>query len=200
MDVDSSTETSAENPIGWNLPKIEESNSSMETTATGIKRFVNILDQLDTNVERLRREARDLQDKRDRMHMSMDLIKNNEKFSDLDEYEREELNCYIGRIATRLATIDINVKTIRDKAQEDALHQVNSLIDSVITTQDRIIARQQCQHYLNACGIDGGGPDRVTDKKFEMALLGCALDDQKTIKKRLQALMTYLNKQIIAVE
>jgi len=103
MDVDSSTETSAENPIGWNLPKIEESNSSMETTATGIKRFVNILDQLDTNVERLRREARDLQDKRDRMHMSMDLIKNNEKFSDLDEYEREELNCYIGRIGNTLS-------------------------------------------------------------------------------------------------
>lgn len=113
--------------------------------------------------------------------------------------EREELNCYMGRIATRLATIDLNVKTIRDKAQEDSLHQVNSLIDSVITTTDRITARQHCQHYLNCCS-DSGGVERVTDKKFEMALLGCALDDQKNIKKRLQALMTYLNKQIIAVE
>ncbi len=105
----------------------------------------------------------------------------------------------MGRIATRLATIDINVTTIRDKAQEDALHQVNSLIDSVITTTDRIATRQHCQHYLNCCS-DGGSGERVTDKKFEMALLGCALDDQKNIKKRLQALMTYLNKQIIAVE
>lgn len=113
--------------------------------------------------------------------------------------EREELNCYLGRIGTRLATIDLNVTTIRDPAQEDSLHQVNSLIDSVITTTDRIAARQHCQHYLNCCS-DGGSGERVTDKKFEMALLGCALDDQKNIKKRLQALMTYLNKQIIAVE
>lgn len=105
----------------------------------------------------------------------------------------------MGRIATRLSTIELNVKTIRDKAQEDSLHQVNSLIDLVIKTTDRITARQQCQHYLNCCN-DGGSGERVTDKKFEMALLGCALDDQKNIKKRLQALMTYLNKQIIAVE
>lgn len=35
------------------------------------------------------------------------------------------------------------------------------------------------------------------DKKFESALLGCTLDDQKNIKKRLQALMGYLNKQTV---
>lgn len=113
--------------------------------------------------------------------------------------EREELNCYLGRITTRLSTVDLNVKTIRDLAQEESLHQVNSLIDTVITTTDRIAARQNCQHYLNCCS-DGGNGERITDKKFEMALLGCALDDQKNIKKRLQALMTYLNKQIVAVE
>lgn len=38
MEVDSSTEPAVENPIGWNLPKIEESNSLVETTATGMKR------------------------------------------------------------------------------------------------------------------------------------------------------------------
>lgn len=105
----------------------------------------------------------------------------------------------MGRIGARLATVDLNVKTIRDTAQEDALHQVNILIDSVITTDDRITARQQCQHYLNCCN-GSSSVERVIDKKFETALLGCALDDQKTIKKRLQALMTYFNKQIIAVD
>lgn len=105
----------------------------------------------------------------------------------------------MGRVTTRLSTVNLNVTTIRDQAQEDSLHQVNSLIDSVITTSDRIAARQNCQNYLNCCS-DGGGVERVIDKKFEMALLGCALDDQKNIKKRLMALMTYLNKQIIAVE
>ncbi|XP_037052255.1 BAG family molecular chaperone regulator 2 [Bradysia coprophila] len=200
MEVDSSTDTAVENAIGWNIPKIEESNSGNVVAETGVKRFLTILDQLDTSVERLRREARDLQDKRDSLLMSMDLIRNNENFSDLNEYEREELNCYLGRISTRLATVVLNVTTIRDKAQEESLHQVNSLIDTVITTTDRIAARLHCQHYLNCCSDGGTDGERITDKKFEMALLGCALDDQKNIKKRLQALMTYLNKQIIAVE
>lgn len=43
------------------------------------------MDQLDTSVERLRREARELQDKRDSLLMSMDLIKSNENFAELDE-------------------------------------------------------------------------------------------------------------------
>lgn len=102
----------------------------------------------------------------------------------------------MSRIGTRLATVELNVTTIRDKAQEDALHQVNSLIDSVITTSDRMTARQQCQHYLDSCN-DGGGAERLIDQIFETALRGCTLDDQKNIKKRLQALQTYLNKQII---
>lgn len=80
----------------------------------------------------------------------------------------------------------------------------------MITMGDPVLSRQRCQMYLNACcsaresgslascnesGIDmDAGP---IDKKFESVLLGCTLDDQKNIKKRLQALMGYLNKQII---
>lgn len=77
----------------------------------------------------------------------------------------------------------------------------------MITIGDPVLSRQRCQQYLNACcsaaeasssyeyGVDmDAGP---VDKKFESALLGCTLDDQKNIKKRLQALMGYLNKQTI---
>lgn len=95
------------------------------------------------------------------------------------------------------------MKTVRDGAQEESLHQVNSLIDSLITFSDRVMARQRCQTFLNACSVydDANGStdlDQRVDKKFEMAVLGCTLDDQKTIKKRLLALMTYLNKQTIS--
>lgn len=46
---------------------------------------------------------------------------------------------------------------------------------------------------MNACSehiVDG-----ITDKNFETALLGCTLDDQKRIKKRLQGLLNYVDKQ-----
>lgn len=103
-----------------------------------------------------------------------------------------------------MATIDISVKTVRDSAQEDALHQVNSLIDTLLTISDRISARQRCQTFLNACSIheqvNALELEPVIDKKFETAVLGCTLDDQKTIKKRLQALMSYLIKQTVSTE
>lgn len=111
----------------------------------------------------------------------------------------EEVNCYAQRINNRLATVEVSVRTVRDTDQEDALHQVNVLIDSLITVDDRGQARHRCQMFLNACEIDLGAMDagQVVDKKFENAILGCSLDDQKVIKKRLRALMSYLNKQTI---
>lgn len=117
--------------------------------------------------------------------------------------ELEEVTCYSHRINSRLATIDLCVKTVRDAAQEEALHQVNSLIDSLITSTDRILARQRCQTFLNGCSFsenmaNAQEQNQAVDKKFEMVLLGCTLDDQKVIKKRLQALMTYLNKQTVS--
>lgn len=95
------------------------------------------------------------------------------------------------------------MKTVRDGAQEDALHQVNSLIDSLLTVSDRTLARQRCQTFLNACSVhedpaNTSEPQQIVDKKFETAVLGCTLDDQKIVKKRLQALMTYLNKQTVS--
>lgn len=117
----------------------------------------------------------------------------------------DEVLCYAQRINNRLATIEISVKTVRDAAQEDALHQVNSLIDSLLTVRDRVVARQRCQTFLNACSVHEDPAsavelEPVVDKKFEAAVLGCTLDDQKTIKKRLQALMSYLNKQTVTTE
>lgn len=113
------------------------------------------------------------------------------------------MHCYAQRINNRLSTVDICVKTVRDGAQEDALHQVNSLIDTLITITDRVQARHRCQTFLNACSfydIDNAPAElgQTVDKKFECAVLGCTLDDQKVIKKRLQALMNYMNKQTVS--
>ncbi|XP_065360467.1 BAG family molecular chaperone regulator 2 isoform X2 [Calliphora vicina] len=175
-----------------------------------IERFVTVLDQLDARVEKFRKDALGLQEKRDFLLMSIDLIKSNDLMQNLSESEREEISCYIQRVNSRLSTVELNVRTVRDQSQEDSLSQINVLIDMMITMGDPVLSRQRCQMYLNACcsaresgglpscsesGLDlDAGP---IDKKFESVLLGCTLDDQKNIKKRLQALMGYLNKQII---
>lgn len=115
---------------------------------------------------------------------------------------------YIQRVNSRLGTVELNVRTVRDKSQEDSLSQINALIDTMIKMGDPVIGRQRCQLYLNACCSSTMDPSSQLgtvleadvgpiDKKFESALLGCTLDDQKNIKKRLQALMGYLNKQTV---
>ncbi|XP_040165020.1 BAG family molecular chaperone regulator 2 isoform X1 [Anopheles arabiensis] len=184
-------------------PRVDEAGSSW-LNKPPMERFIDILDQLDTKVESLRKEAMVLRDKKDFLAMSVDLLKNNEYLSGLNENEREEIDCYVQRISSRLGTVELNVCTVRDQAQEDSLHHVNSLIDLIIASADPVISRQKCQQYLNACSTTDTSvytdvdPHTVcTDKKFESVLLGCTLDDQKTIKKRLQALLVYLTQQTI---
>ncbi|XP_058461162.1 BAG family molecular chaperone regulator 2 isoform X2 [Malaya genurostris] len=173
------------------------------TTMTSTYRFIGILDQLDSKVEQLRKDAVLLQEKKDFLAMSVDLLKNNEYLTGLNENEREELSCYVQRISGRLSTVELSVCTVRDRAQEDSLHHVNSLIDALISSSDPVISRMRCQQFLNACSTTDTttysdlDPSMCSDKKFESVLLGCTLDDQKTIKKRLQALLAYLNQQTV---
>ncbi|XP_035791334.1 BAG family molecular chaperone regulator 2-like isoform X2 [Anopheles albimanus] len=179
-------------------------NEFGSSAVTSTSRFVDILDQLDSKVESLRKDAIVLRDKKDFLAMSVDLLKNNEYLTGLNENEREEINCYVQRISNRLGTVELNVCTVRDPSQEDSLHSVNSLIDMLISSADPVVSRQKCQQFLNACSTTDTSvyseldPSTIcTDKKFESALLGCTLDDQKTIKKRLQALLGYLTQQTI---
>lgn len=49
------------------------------------RRFVTILDSLDARVEKLRKDALNLQEKKDYLLMSMDLIKSNEMMQNMSE-------------------------------------------------------------------------------------------------------------------
>ncbi|XP_053688588.1 BAG family molecular chaperone regulator 2 isoform X2 [Sabethes cyaneus] len=173
------------------------------TSMTSTFRFISILDQLDSKVEKLRKDALMLQEKKDFLAMSVDVLKNNEYLTGLNENEREEISCYVQRISGRLSTVELSVCTVRDRAQEDSLHHINSLIDALISSSDPVVSRMRCQQFLNACSTADTSTysdlDQAlcSDKKFESVLLGCTLDDQKTIKKRLQALLAYLTQQTI---
>lgn len=105
----------------------------------------------------------------------------------------------IDRITDRCLTVDVKVHTQRDPAQEEALYQVNHLIDALVISAkfDPDGTKSKCITYMNACSSQGFG---VTDKKFESALLGCTLDDQKRVKKRLQGLLNYFDKLLLTSE
>lgn len=45
---------------------------------------------------------------------------------------------------------------------------------------------------MNACSSQG--MEGISDRVFENAILGCTMDDQKRVKKRLQGLLEYIDK------
>lgn len=55
-----------------------------------VNRFIKLVDELDNRVEKLRKDAITLQEKKDYLSMSMDLLKNNDLLSNLEECKRKE--------------------------------------------------------------------------------------------------------------
>lgn len=96
-------------------------------------------------------------------------------------------------------TVDVKIHTQRDQEQEESLYQVNHLIDTLVVSAkiDPDGTKSKCISYMSACSSHGMD---FTDKNFESVLLGCTLDDQKRVKKRLQGLLNYFDKLMLSSE
>jgi BCL2-associated athanogene 2 len=195
MEIDPSPGTSSGELMALTysgLPKIDENNTIDSKTPK--ERILEILDQLESHVEKLRREASQLEEDRDNLLSSLDSVRNADMIIELADNDRDDVNRYAERIMSRCLTVEVKILTQRDQMQEEALHQVNHLIDGLVmcVKSDPQSAKAKCASFMNACSsnvVHG-----ITDKKFESALLGCTVDDQKRVKKRLQGLLNYFDK------
>lgn len=175
------------------LPHIVES-ADCDSTIKPKDRLVSLLDQIELHVEQLRKDAWRLEEEKDTLLTTLDNIRNNELLSGLEEpADKDDVLRYADRLSMRCLTVDVLVKIQRDNVQQEALHQVNGLIDGLIISlrQDPSGTRQKCAAFMNACSSHAMGH---SDKNFETAILGCTLDDQKRVKKRLQGLLDYIDK------
>lgn len=157
------------------------------------------MDGIDREVESLRKQAIEMQEKRDQLHTRIDLLRTDFLASQFDDnLDQEEINFHLKRVKDRLKTVDIHVKTIRDDTQIESIHHINNLIDELIRFGDPIEKRKKLQEMLNSCtsSVQFSEEIVVVDKKFENHLLSCTLDDQKFIKKRLEALKRYMITQM----
>lgn len=111
--------------------------------------------------------------------------------------DTEDILRYCERVTSRCLTVEVTVHTNRDRIQEDALYQVNRLIDGLVISikADPSATRTRCLSFMAACS--SSSTHSLSDKNFETAILGCTLDDQKRIRKRLQGLLDYMNQEPI---
>ncbi|XP_063239179.1 BAG family molecular chaperone regulator 2 [Bacillus rossius redtenbacheri] len=172
-------------------PHIEESTSSISEKPPKDK-LISMLDRVEKLVERMRRDALRMEEEKDILLTTLDTVKNSEVIVELHESEQEEVFHYAEHISNRCLTVEVHVRTTRDRMQEDALYKVNGLIDALVVglRGDPAGAKARCLSFMNSCSSQPQGP---ADKSFETAVLGCTLDDQKRVKKRLQGLLEYID-------
>uniref|UniRef100_A0A0A9Z481 BAG family molecular chaperone regulator 2 n=1 Tax=Lygus hesperus TaxID=30085 RepID=A0A0A9Z481_LYGHE len=174
----------------FGTPKVEVND---DMTVDPKDRLLNILDRIEAHVEDLRRESLRLEERKDTLFTTLDTIRNSEHLNNLADTDKDDIQRYIERVTARCTTVEISVRTDRDKQQEESLYQVNKMIDNLVIAfkGDPDNSMNKCQSFLAACKDE---PEVPVDKGFETALLGCALDDQKRIKKRLHGLLDYLGQ------
>lgn len=72
---------------------------------------ISLLDSIDTRVEALRKEAMKLQEQRDLLQTRIDMLKNTEVLSNLNEDDKEEISLQLKRINERL---QVKVNRLRE--------------------------------------------------------------------------------------
>lgn len=64
--------------------------------------MISFLDGIEIRVEALRKETLKLQENRDQLHATIDMLKNTDFLSNLNEADKEEVNMTLQRINERL--------------------------------------------------------------------------------------------------
>lgn len=161
---------------------------------SGKERMLDLLDKMELRVERLRQEAFRLEEEKDKVLTTLVSLRTSDMLQNLQEVDRDDVLRYADRVTSRCLTVEVPLKIERDEVQEESLHVVNSMIDSLVVQlrADPAGSRKQCMSYLNACS--SSVEQDVTDEAFEATVLSCSLDDQKLIQKRLQGLLNYIDK------
>ena len=157
-----------------------------------------VLDDVEAQIEKLRDSVSRLaEDKRGLLDV-LEGISQSVPTTPLSEVEREEVVLEVGRLRGRVEEVRCELETRRTETQQQSLHAVEAemeaLVSLVETEPDTTRSSSTCRGYLAACGASGGVQDgpAITCHKFEKILLGCAVEDQKRIRRRLGDLLTQI--------
>lgn len=77
-------------------PMVDEASSGCESEKSGKDRLIELLDQVEMHVERLRKEALKIEEERDTLFTTLDSVRNSDILSTLVEskFGESKLSCY----------------------------------------------------------------------------------------------------------
>uniref|UniRef100_UPI00398E44FF BAG family molecular chaperone regulator 2 n=1 Tax=Pristiophorus japonicus TaxID=55135 RepID=UPI00398E44FF len=152
-------------------------------------RLLETLDDLELRVEALREAAVSIEQEKETLLELIQSVQNSLNMKHISDGEREELNLTANRLIGRTLTVAVSVETIRNLQQEDFLSKATALIDEVVNKvlEDLGSVKNRLMALYNACSSEA--PQGPVDQKFQSIIIGCALEDQKKIKSRLERLI-----------
>ncbi|PKK33260.1 BCL2-associated athanogene 2 [Columba livia] len=125
-------------------------------------------------VEAFRDAASAMEQEKETLLEMIHNIQNSQDMRHISEGEREELNLTANRLMGRTLTVEVSVET----------EIVNKLLDDLEDAKIRLMS------LYGACTSDV--PAGPIDQKFQSVVIGCAIEDQKKIKRRLETLLRNL--------
>ncbi|GMR58770.1 hypothetical protein PMAYCL1PPCAC_28965, partial [Pristionchus mayeri] len=155
--------------------------------------MVHMLDEIERRVEQLRETAGLLEQEKESI---VDMLANfnlNTELMRLGAGDREDINATANRLMARTRAVEVLVSTPRNSEQQQALSQVNTLIEGMINkmSDDLTNTKEQCRRFLNACSPEETGP---IDQRFQAQVIECTADDQKKIRRKLAQIITQIER------
>ncbi|XP_038056937.1 BAG family molecular chaperone regulator 2-like [Patiria miniata] len=146
--------------------------------------LLQTLDEIERRTEKLRETVREVETERLYLLESLNTLMQSQAL--VSAGEKDELELYMDRLTNRLLTINISVQIPRNPPQEESLQLVRTLLRKLQNNMRQGETDSGMIHrYLNSCMEVANGP---VDNTFQGALLGCAVEDQKEIRKILTSM------------
>ncbi|XP_029452877.1 BAG family molecular chaperone regulator 2 [Rhinatrema bivittatum] len=147
------------------------------------------LDELECRVEALRETASAMEQEKETLLEMIQSVQNCQDMRNISDGEREELILTANRLIGRTLTVEVSVETIRSPQQQEALKQATQIIDETAkkVLDDLENGRKRLISLHGACTSEA--PAGPIDQKFQSIIIGCAIEDQKKIKRRLETLI-----------
>ncbi|XP_003215536.1 BAG family molecular chaperone regulator 2 [Anolis carolinensis] len=152
-------------------------------------RLLESLDQLELRVEALRDAASSMEQEKESLLEMIHNVQNSQDMRSISEGEREELSLTAKRLMGRTLTVEVSVETIRNPQQQESLFHATQMIDDIVgkLVDDLEDSKNRLMSLYGACLSEV--PPGPVNQRFQSVVIGCAIEDQKKIKRRLETLL-----------
>ncbi|XP_046332272.1 BAG family molecular chaperone regulator 2-like [Haliotis rufescens] len=149
-------------------------------------RLLTFLDEAEKRVESFRTQAVYLMQEKASLLTVLQQLKEESLKCSLSEGDRQQFLANLDRLRKRSKSATIEVNTVRNETQEEALSKINDILDKLKCEFNDQPEKcwQQLQIYYNTCLAESRG---AVDARFQNLVLDCTVDDQKNLRRKLDS-------------